>query len=101
MSKITIDRKGRIRKNQVIDFILWYDTLKDSLKNMSRSKIQELYLNDAGVAVSNNFIAQTLKNEYLIKDNKVYRLYGLIDVGVDENSTSDEDEKDKDKEDKE
>ena len=97
MSKITIDRKGRIRKNQVIDFILWYDTLKDSLKNMSRSKIQELYLNDAGVAVSNNFIAQTLKNEYLIKDNKVYRLYGLINDGVNDSSTSE----DEDKEDKE
>ena len=97
MTKISVDRKGRIKKQQIIDFILWYDTLKDSLKNMSRSKIQELYLNDSGVAVSNTFIAQTLRNEYLIKDNKVYRLYGLINDGVNDSSTSE----DEDKEDKE
>ena len=97
MTKISVDRKGRIKKQQIIDFILWYDTLKDSLKNMSRSKIQELYLNDSGVAVSNTFIAQTLRSEYLIKDNKIYRLYGLINDGVNDSSTSE----DEDKEDKE
>ena len=79
--KLFCERYGRSKKLDVSDFILWFEShpKKDELLRSSKTRIQNIYKDETGNTISHAPIASVLKKEYIIVDNKIYKLYAVFD----------------------
>ena len=78
--KLRCVRRTRGAKRDLTEFILWFENHDDKyeLMNSSKRRIQLLYEEQTGGKISQGVIGSVRNGEYLIIDNKIYKLYSTF-----------------------